>query len=168
MLARLRHDAVVGGDDQQREIDPARARQHGVDQPFMPRHVDEAGDGPAAQIGIGEAEIERDAASLLRGQPIGIDAGQRFDQRGLAVIDVAGGPDDHGAVDSNSRVVGWADGGSPTSVAATYVLELILPHNLADNKTRIGLIFFPFCLRIYFVIRSTSATLDLSDPENIF
>ena len=30
-------------------------------------------------------------------QAVGIDAGQRAHQRGLAVIDVAGGADDHGA-----------------------------------------------------------------------
>ena len=42
MLARLRHHAVVGGDDQQHEIDAGRARQHVVDEPLVARHVDEA------------------------------------------------------------------------------------------------------------------------------
>ena len=48
-----------------------------------------------------EAEVDRDAASLFLGQTVGVDAGQRFDQRAFAVIHVAGGghdemPDGHG------------------------------------------------------------------------
>ena len=42
MFARLRHDAVIGGDRQQREIDAAGAGQHGVDEAFVAGHVDEA------------------------------------------------------------------------------------------------------------------------------
>ena len=30
------------------------------------------------------------------GQAIGVDTSQRLDERGLAVVDVAGGGDDHG------------------------------------------------------------------------
>ncbi len=50
MLDRLRHDAVIGGDDQQREIDSAGAGQHGMDEALMTGDVDEterpvAGDG---------------------------------------------------------------------------------------------------------------------------
>ena len=45
---------------------------------------------------VGEAEVDGDAAGLLLLQPVGVDAGQRPDQRGLAVVDVAGGADDHG------------------------------------------------------------------------
>ena len=45
---------------------------------------------------IGEAEVDRDAARLLLLQAVGVDAGQRAHQRGLAVVDVAGGADDHG------------------------------------------------------------------------
>ena len=95
MLAGLRHDAVVGGDHQQHEIDAGRARQHVVHQLLVARHVDEADDLPIRARPVGEAEIEGDAARLLFRQAIGIDAGQRAHQRGLAVIDVAGGPDDH-------------------------------------------------------------------------
>ena len=46
---------------------------------------------------IGEAEIDGDAARFFLLQPVAIDAGQGFDQRGLAVIDMAGGADDHRA-----------------------------------------------------------------------
>ncbi len=42
VLARLRHHAVVGGDEQQREVDAGRAREHGAHQPLVAGHVDEA------------------------------------------------------------------------------------------------------------------------------
>ena len=41
VLAGLRHDAVVGGDDEHDEIDRGRACQHGVDEAFVTGHVDE-------------------------------------------------------------------------------------------------------------------------------
>ena len=50
---------------------------------------------PVRRRQIGKAEIDRDAARLLFLQPVAVDAGQRFDQRRLAVIDVAGRADDH-------------------------------------------------------------------------
>lgn len=37
-----------------------------------------------------EAEIDGDASRFFLGQPIGIGASKRFDQRALAMIDVAG------------------------------------------------------------------------------
>ena len=37
-----------------------------------------------------EAEVNGDAAPLLFLQPVGIDSGQRLDQRGFAVVDVPG------------------------------------------------------------------------------
>ena len=42
VLARLRHDAVVGGDHQQGEVDAAGAHQHGRDEALVAGHVDEA------------------------------------------------------------------------------------------------------------------------------
>ena len=40
-----------------------------------------------------EAELDRDPALALLGQAVGVDAGERLDQRGLAVVDVTGGPE---------------------------------------------------------------------------
>ena len=48
----------------------------------------------AADLGVREAEIDRDAARLLFLQAIRIGAGQRQHQRALAVIDVSGRADD--------------------------------------------------------------------------
>ncbi len=95
MLARLRHDAVVGGDDQQQKIDAARAGQHRMHEPFVARHVDEADHFAVCGRQIGEAELDRDAACFLFFETVGVDAGQCLYQRGLAVIDMTGGTDDH-------------------------------------------------------------------------
>ena len=43
---------------------------------------------------MGEAEVDGDAALFLLAQPVGIGAGQRQDERALAVIDMTGGADD--------------------------------------------------------------------------
>ena len=50
MLAGLRHDAIVGRDHQQRQIDAGDARQHRPDKLLMTGHVDEA--DPAVGAGI--------------------------------------------------------------------------------------------------------------------
>src|SRR5260370_19265141 len=63
----------------------------------MARHVDESKLTPIAQVRVGVAEIDGDAARLLFLQAIGIDAGERLHQRGLAVVDMTCGADDHGA-----------------------------------------------------------------------
>ncbi len=41
-----------------------------------------------------EAEVERDAAPLLLLEAVAVDAGERANERGLAVIDMAGGADE--------------------------------------------------------------------------
>ena len=111
MLQRLRHDAVVGGDDQQREIDAARAGQHRVDEALVARHVDEAENAPALDRLIGEAEIDGDAARLLLFQPVAVDAGERFDQGRFAMVDMTGGADDHAdvAAGGSASAFGFGD-----------------------------------------------------------
>ena len=42
VLARLRHHPIVGGHHQEREIDAARTRGHGVHQALVAGHVDES------------------------------------------------------------------------------------------------------------------------------
>src|SRR5439155_9634333 len=43
----------------------------------------------------GRLRIFRLLPPLLLFQPVGVDTGERLDQSGLAVVDVAGGTDDH-------------------------------------------------------------------------
>ena len=93
MFARLRHHAFIGGDHQRDHVDAVRARQHVLDEALMPGHIDKA-DAHVAQIEIGKANVDGDAAPLLFRQTIGVDAGQRAHQRRLAVIDVTGRADD--------------------------------------------------------------------------
>ncbi len=88
MLLRLRHPAVVGRHDEEGEIDCAQAGDHVADEILVPGHIDQA-ERHAGQLEMGETKIDRDPARFFLGQPIGIDAGQRLDQRGLAVIDMA-------------------------------------------------------------------------------
>ena len=94
VLAGLRHRAVVGGDDEERQVDAAGACQHVVDQPLVAGDVDEA-DHAVGRRHVGEAEVDGDAARLLFLEPVGVDAGEGADERGLAVVDVTGGADDH-------------------------------------------------------------------------
>ena len=58
----------------------------------------------AGQCRIGKAEIDCHAAPLFFGQAIGVDPGQRPDERGLAVVDMPGGREDHAATPPVSAV----------------------------------------------------------------
>src|SRR5690606_27370923 len=60
---------------------------------LVPGDVDD-GDAPGREVEPSEAELDRDAAGLLLCEAIGVDAGQVPDERGLTVVDVAGGADD--------------------------------------------------------------------------
>ena len=67
MLSRLRHDAFVGRDDEECEIDSRRAGHHRADERLVAGHVDDADRPDAIELERCEAEIDRDAASLLLG-----------------------------------------------------------------------------------------------------
>jgi len=91
VLDRLGHDALVGGDHEKHQVDPGGARHHVLDELLVPRHVDDP-EGAAALQGEGrEAQLDRDAALLLLLEAVRVHAGQGLDERGLPVIDVAGG-----------------------------------------------------------------------------
>ena len=62
---------------------------------FVTGHIDEAEYRAVRRRQIGKTEIDGNAARLFFLQAVSIYAGQRPHQRSLAVIDVAGGPDDH-------------------------------------------------------------------------
>jgi hypothetical protein len=102
VLARLRHHALVGRHHEQQQVDARGARDHRAHEPLVAGHVDHAEPRAVGQVERREAELDRDAARLLLGQPVGVDAGQRSDERGLAVIDVAGGPRMSGLTGSNA------------------------------------------------------------------
>ena len=94
MLFGLRHDAVVGGDGEEHEIDAVGAGEHVLDKALVAGHVDDARRSAVGQIEMGETEIDGDAALFFFFEPVGVVAGERFDQAGFAVVDMAGGADD--------------------------------------------------------------------------
>src|SRR5712664_782050 len=93
VLLGLGHDAFVGGDDEQRDIDAGRAGEHVLDEPFMAGDVHDTRLDAARQWEGRKTEIDRDAAPLLFFPAVGVHAGERLHQRGLPVVDVASGTD---------------------------------------------------------------------------
>ena len=71
------HEALVSGNIHEAQAQWARRRA-------------------AGKFEVGEADVDGDAAALFFLQAVGVDAGQRLDQRGFAVVDVPGGADDDG------------------------------------------------------------------------
>jgi predicted methyltransferase MtxX (methanogen marker protein 4) len=61
----------------------------------MARDIDDAEVLPAGKIEIRESEFNGDAATLLFLEPVGIDSGNRLDQRGLSMVDVSGSSEDY-------------------------------------------------------------------------
>jgi ceramide glucosyltransferase len=94
VLAGLRLDGFIGGDDEEYEIDAADTREHVFHEALMARNIDEAETEGWSELEVGEAKIDGDAAALFFLEAVGVDAGERFHQRGLAVVDVACGSDD--------------------------------------------------------------------------
>ncbi len=95
MLPGLRHRSLVGGDDQQQEVDPGGAGQHVLDEVLVAGDIDHR----YLQLRIvggkaSEAEVDRDPPLAFLLPPVGVDTGESFDKRRLAVIDVAGGSED--------------------------------------------------------------------------
>ena len=93
VLVRLRPRAFARVDDEEEEVDAARAGDHRPHEALVPRDVDHGEARAVGQLERRVAEVDRDAALVLLGQPIGVLARQRLDERRLAVVDVACGSD---------------------------------------------------------------------------
>ena len=93
VLVRLRARSLAGVDHEQEEVDAARARDHRADEALVARDVDDREARPVGQLERRVAEVDRDPALVLLGQPVGVLAGQRLDERRLAVVDVTCGAD---------------------------------------------------------------------------
>ena len=92
-LHGLGHDAVVGGDDDDREVGGLRAAGPHGDERLVAGRVDE-GDEPPVPLGLVGADALGDAARLA-GRDVGLS--DRVEEGGLAVVDVAHHGDDRGA-----------------------------------------------------------------------
>jgi hypothetical protein len=94
VLLALWLPALTGVDHEQAGVDRTHTGQHVLEEPDVAGHVDEGHGPPARQRAPGEAEVDGEAPGLLLGQAVGVGPGQAADQRGLPVVDVAGGGDD--------------------------------------------------------------------------
>ncbi len=90
MFPRLRHHALVRGDDHQDHVDACRARDHVFDKFLMPRHIDDAQRASRRQRKRGKTQLDGDTSFFFLFETICIRAGQGFNQRCLPVIDMAG------------------------------------------------------------------------------
>ena len=64
----------------------------------MTGDIHHADDRAAAEVERREVQVDGDAPAPLLGEPVHGAAGERFHQRRLAVVDVAGSADDHAAI----------------------------------------------------------------------
>ena len=94
VLLGLRLPAFGGRHHEQAGIDRADPGQHVLEEAHVAGHVDERDASAGRQRGVGEAEVDGEPAPLLLVEAVGVGAGQRQDERRLAVVDVAGGGDD--------------------------------------------------------------------------
>jgi hypothetical protein len=98
MLARLRLDRFVSGDNQKDDVNAARTGQHVAHEALVAGNVNEADLDVlpfVPKLEKGESEVDRDAAALFFFKTVGVGAGERLDERRLAVVDVPGGAYDY-------------------------------------------------------------------------
>ena len=93
VLVRLRPRALAGVDDEQEEVDARRAGDHRPHEALVAGHVDDRQPPPVRKLERRVAELDRDPAPLLLGQPVRVLAGQRPHEPRLAVVDVTRGAD---------------------------------------------------------------------------
>jgi hypothetical protein len=91
VFARLRHNTLVGGDDQDRRVDPPDTRQHILDKVTVAGHVDDPDALAVGQIQPCKADVDGHFAAPFFLQAIRVDPGQSQGERCLAVIDMSGG-----------------------------------------------------------------------------
>ena len=98
MLASLWLNPLIDGDYEQHQVDAADSGQHVAHEALVAGDIDEA-QAKLAAVWSGEFEVSKtnidgDAAPFFFFEPVGVNAGEGLDQRGLAVIDMSGGADD--------------------------------------------------------------------------
>jgi len=77
--------------------------EHVLDKPLMAGDVDDAELRAVGQCEVREAQVDGDTALFFFLEPVGVLAGERFDQTGFTVIDMAGGADDVGLLECSSK-----------------------------------------------------------------
>ena len=103
VLAGLRHHTLHGRNHQHGHVDARGALHHRAQIVRMPGHVDQADKLAARQRQLAKAELRGHAAAPFDLQTVGVFAGQHFDERRLAVIDMARRSNDNGTFDKLAR-----------------------------------------------------------------
>src|SRR5204862_2275484 len=98
--------------------DSAGADEHAAHKVFVTRNIDDSDRANAFERERREAKVDRDAAALLFGKPIGVDARQGFDESRLAMIDVLGRTDDHAALQRSCSQTANARRGRSSAMCA--------------------------------------------------
>ena len=93
MLVRLRPRALGGVDHEQEQVDPVAPATIVRTKRSWPGTSTSESRRPSGQLERRVAEVDRDPALALLGQPVGVLARQRPDEPRLAVVDVARGAD---------------------------------------------------------------------------
>ena len=124
VLMGLRPRALSRVDDQQEEVDAGRARDHRAHETLVAGNVDEREPPAVGEVERRVAEVDRDPACLLLGQPVGVLAREGVHERRLAVVDVARCADGqrHRASIRPSSIV---TGSKPPSVEQRSPLRLV-------------------------------------------
>lgn len=92
MLHRLRHDALVGGDDKGHQVHASGTGHHVANELLVAGHIDDAEAVAAGQVKIGKTKLDGDVAFLLLLEAVGFDACEGADQAGFAVINMLAVP----------------------------------------------------------------------------
>src|SRR5258706_13606721 len=97
MLLGLRHPSVIGSYHKERQVDRADPGDHIFHEVFVAGHVNDSklkretsGRG-CGQFQVRKAEVDGDSSRFFLRKSVGIDSGERFNQRTLAMIHVPGG-----------------------------------------------------------------------------
>ena len=94
MLARLRHDGVVGRDDQHGQVEPRGAGEHVADEPLVARARRSARAGQSPSSSDAKPRSIVIPRCFSAGRRSVSTPGQGAHQGRLAVVDVAGGAQD--------------------------------------------------------------------------
>ncbi len=94
MLLALGFPPLVGRDHEEHQPNRTHAREHVRDEALVSGNIDEPDLPPARERAPRVPQVDGQAAALLLLPPVGVDAGEAGDERGLAVIHVSGGGDD--------------------------------------------------------------------------
>src|SRR5437016_13442346 len=98
MFTGLWHDTFVRRNNEQCDVDSARAGEHRANKRFVSWNIDDADSADSFENQRSKSEIDCNPAPLFFGEAISVDASKSFYERGLAMIDVTRSSQDHAAL----------------------------------------------------------------------